>query len=137
MPVDWRREHRVLCVFGCGGDRDRDKRPVMGAVASQTADVTVLTSDNPRHEDPEAIIAAVLQGVTPGSEVVVRPERADAIELALARAEPGDVVVVAGKGHEQVIEIGTQRIPFEDAGVVRAAAARLGAPRGPSAGATR
>ncbi len=130
-------EHRVLCVFGCGGDRDREKRPAMGAVASRAADIAVLTSDNPRHEDPEAIIAEVLEGVAPGAEVVVRPERAEAIELALDRAQAGDVVVVAGKGHEQVIEIGAQRIPFDDAAVVRATVARHGAPRGPGAEATR
>jgi UDP-N-acetylmuramoyl-L-alanyl-D-glutamate--2,6-diaminopimelate ligase len=130
-------EHRVVCVFGCGGGRDRDKRPAMGAVASRASDVAVLTSDNPRYEDPGAIIAAVLQGVVPDSEVVVRPERAEAIGLALDLAEAGDVVVVAGKGHEQVIEIGDERIPFDDAAVVRAAAAHRGSPRGPSAGATR
>jgi UDP-N-acetylmuramoyl-L-alanyl-D-glutamate--2,6-diaminopimelate ligase len=116
--------HRVLCVFGCGGDRDHEKRPAMGAVAGRGADVSVLTSDNPRNEDPDAIIAAVLTGVSEGSEVTVRPDRADAIELVIGLAAPGDVVVVAGKGHEREIEIGSQRVPFDDRHHAAAAAAR-------------
>jgi UDP-N-acetylmuramoyl-L-alanyl-D-glutamate--2,6-diaminopimelate ligase len=116
--------HRVLCVFGCGGDRDHEKRPAMGAVAGRGADVSVLTSDNPRHEDPDAIIAAVLTGVSAGSEVTVRPDRADAIELVIGLAAPGDVVVVAGKGHEREIEIGSQRLPFDDRHHAATAAAR-------------
>jgi UDP-N-acetylmuramoyl-L-alanyl-D-glutamate--2,6-diaminopimelate ligase len=116
--------HRVLCVFGCGGDRDRDKRPAMGAIAARHADVAVVTSDNPRNEDPGAIIAEVLSGVPSGSDVIVRPERAEAIELVIDLAAPGDVVVVAGKGHEREIEIGARRLPFDDREVSASALAR-------------
>ncbi|MGH9018244.1 MAG: UDP-N-acetylmuramoyl-L-alanyl-D-glutamate--2,6-diaminopimelate ligase, partial [Acidimicrobiales bacterium] len=105
---------RVVCVFGCGGDRDQAKRPVMGGVASGAADVTVVTSDNPRHEDPAAIIDAVMAGAVDGARVLVEPDRARAIALALSQAGPGDVVLVAGKGHETVIEVGDRRLPFDD-----------------------
>jgi len=126
--------HRVLCVFGCGGDRDRDKRPVMGAVATRGADVAVVTSDNPRHEDPDAIIADVVGGVAPGSEIIVRPDRAEAIELVVDMAVPGDVVVVAGKGHETEIEIGDERLPFDDRRVAAAAVARRSGKAGAGSG---
>jgi len=116
--------HRVLCVFGCGGGRDHEKRPLMGAVAAAGADVAVVTSDNSRHEDPDAIIAEVLTGVPPGSRVMVRRDRAEAIDLVTDLASPGDVVVVAGKGHESEIEIGTERLPFDDRQVAAAAASR-------------
>jgi UDP-N-acetylmuramoyl-L-alanyl-D-glutamate--2,6-diaminopimelate ligase len=128
-------EHRVLCVFGCGGGRDHDKRPAMGATAADRADVVVVTSDNPRDEDPDAIIDEIMTGVPAGSETIVRRERADAIELAIDLARPGDVVVVAGKGHERAIEVGSTRIPFDDAQVAAAAVTRL-APAGPGAGNT-
>jgi UDP-N-acetylmuramoyl-L-alanyl-D-glutamate--2,6-diaminopimelate ligase len=108
------RGARVVCVFGCGGGRDRGKRPEMGAVAAARADVVVVTSDNPRDEDPEAIVADVLAGVPDPSAVLVRLDRGEAIDLAFDTACPGDVVVVAGKGHEHVIERGTQRIAFDD-----------------------
>ncbi|HXQ91034.1 MAG TPA: UDP-N-acetylmuramoyl-L-alanyl-D-glutamate--2,6-diaminopimelate ligase [Acidimicrobiales bacterium] len=116
--------HRVLCVFGCGGDRDRAKRPAMGAIAASSADVAVLTSDNPRGEDPDAIIDEVLAGVPAGSDVIVRRDRGEAIALAVDMADAGDVVVVAGKGHERDIEIGTTSTPFDDRLVVAAAVAR-------------
>jgi UDP-N-acetylmuramoyl-L-alanyl-D-glutamate--2,6-diaminopimelate ligase len=122
---------RVLCVFGCGGDRDRAKRPLMGAVAAGAADVTVITSDNPRHEDPDAIIAEVVAGVVAGGGVVdgvaviVEADRARAIARAVDQARPGDVVLVAGKGHESVIEIGDRRLPFDDRAVAAAAVQRL------------
>ncbi|HTZ08046.1 MAG TPA: UDP-N-acetylmuramoyl-L-alanyl-D-glutamate--2,6-diaminopimelate ligase [Acidimicrobiales bacterium] len=125
--------HRVVCVFGCGGERDHDKRPVMGAVAAAGADVVVVTSDNPRGEDPRAIADDVLAGARPpgGGEVVVELDRGRAIALAVARAAPGDVVVVAGKGHEQVIERGDERVPFDDRdAVVAAARARAGSAPG-------
>jgi len=122
--------HRVLCVFGCGGERDREKRPAMGAIAARRADVAVLTSDNARSEDPDAIIEEVRTGVPVGSELIVRRERAEAIALAVGLAEAGDVVVVAGKGHEREIEIGTKRLPFDDRLVVAAAVAgRMGSGR--------
>jgi len=126
--------HRVLCVFGCGGDRDHEKRPVMGAIAAEGADVAVLTSDNSRTEDPDAIIADVLRGVADPSGVVVRPDRRGAIELAVELAAPGDVVVVAGKGHETVIEINGRRLPFDDRMEARAAAIGRFGPAGASTG---
>jgi UDP-N-acetylmuramoyl-L-alanyl-D-glutamate--2,6-diaminopimelate ligase len=115
---------RVICVFGAGGDRDREKRPMMGEVASRLADVVIVTSDNPRSEDPQAIIEAILQGA-PNAEV--EPDRRAAIERAVERAEPGDAVVVAGKGHEQGQEVAGETIPFDDKTVVREALRRLGA----------
>jgi len=117
--------HRVLCVFGCGGDRDRAKRPVMGEIASAGADVTVITSDNPRHEDPVAIIDDVVGGVVHGAEVVVEPDRRRAIARAVEEARPGDVVLVAGKGHESVIEVGDRRLPFDDRQVAAEAVRRV------------
>jgi UDP-N-acetylmuramoyl-L-alanyl-D-glutamate--2,6-diaminopimelate ligase len=113
---------RVLVVFGCGGDRDADKRPRMGAVAAERADVVVLTSDNPRSEDPAAIIAAVLDGIAPPhrSRTVVEPERRAAIATAFAEARPGDVVVIAGKGHETTQDLGPAgTVPFDDRAVAR------------------
>jgi UDP-N-acetylmuramoyl-L-alanyl-D-glutamate--2,6-diaminopimelate ligase len=112
---------RLICVFGCGGDRDRDKRPKMGEIAARLADTCVVTSDNPRSEDPEAIIAQILGGI-PGyangggrQDIAVEPDRRAAIALALAGAEPGDTVVIAGKGHEQGQEFENGRkIPFDD-----------------------
>ncbi|HXQ43526.1 MAG TPA: UDP-N-acetylmuramoyl-L-alanyl-D-glutamate--2,6-diaminopimelate ligase [Acidimicrobiales bacterium] len=123
--------HRVVCVFGCGGDRDHAKRPLMGRVASDRADVTVITSDNPRHEDPAAIIDDVRAGVVDDALVVVEPDRAAAIGRAVELAEPGDVVLVAGKGHESVIEIDGRRTPFDDRQVASAAVRRLGLTGGP------
>jgi UDP-N-acetylmuramoyl-L-alanyl-D-glutamate--2,6-diaminopimelate ligase len=105
---------RVLCVFGCGGDRDAGKRPLMGAAATTRADEVVLTSDNPRSEDPLAIIDAIRAGAVPGATVVVEPDRAAAIRLAVDRARPGDVVLVAGKGHETTQTAGDTTLPFDD-----------------------
>src|SRR3954447_11419272 len=111
---------RLIVVFGAGGDRDRAKRPLMGTVACDQADVVIVTSDNPRNEDPEAIIAEILQGCGGGVDVEV--DRRTAIEQAIAIAEPGDVVVVAGKGHEQGQEFEAGRkIPFDDVTVAREA----------------
>ena len=115
------RDGRVLCVFGCGGDRDLGKRPEMGAVATRGADTVVLTSDNPRSEDPAAIIEAVRSGMDGPADVVVEPDRAAAIRVAVDRARPGDVVLVAGKGHETVQVVGSRTLPFDDR--VEAAAA--------------
>ena len=110
---------RVICVFGAGGDRDRGKRPLMGAVAVQRSDLAIVTSDNPRSEDPLAIIQDVLQGAGTGAEI--DPDRRSAIRRALALAGPGDVVVIAGKGHEQGQEIAGVVAPFDDRAVVREA----------------
>jgi UDP-N-acetylmuramoyl-L-alanyl-D-glutamate--2,6-diaminopimelate ligase len=116
-------EGRLICVFGCGGDRDRGKRPLMGEIATRLADETIVTSDNPRSEDPQAIIDEIVKGVT--GPVEVEPDRAAAIGQALARAEEGDVVVIAGKGHEQGQEFADRTIPFDDRDVSREALRRL------------
>ena len=110
---------RVLVVFGAGGDRDRGKRPLMGRVAADLADVVLVTSDNPRSEEPLAIIQDILQGT--GMDVEIDPDRRSAIERAVSLAEPGDVVVIAGKGHEQGQEIGAEKLPFDDREVAREA----------------
>ncbi|MGH8989534.1 MAG: UDP-N-acetylmuramoyl-L-alanyl-D-glutamate--2,6-diaminopimelate ligase [Acidimicrobiales bacterium] len=111
------RAGRSIVVFGCGGDRDASKRQAMGAVAARSADVVVVTSDNPRHEDPAAIIEEVLRGAAGADPQVrprVEPERRRAIEEAITLARAGDVVLVAGKGHETVQEVGDRRLPFDD-----------------------
>ena len=106
------RRGRVVCVFGCGGDRDPGKRPLMGEVVSQLADRVVITSDNPRSEDPMKIIEAIAAGARPDADRVV--DRAQAIELAICEAAADDVVVLAGKGHEPYQEVLGQRVPFSD-----------------------
>ena len=109
---------RVLSVFGCGGNRDRAKRPLMGAAAAHLSDLAFVTSDNPRDEDPLAIIEEVLAGIPGGRanpRLVVEPDRGTAIRLALDAAGPGDIVVIAGKGHETYQEIAGRRLPFDDA----------------------
>ena len=116
---------RVICVFGCGGDRDRGKRPLMGRIASELADVAIVTSDNPRSEDPQAIIDEILAGVT--TDVEVEPDRAAAIERAISVADDGDVVLIAGKGHEQGQEFADRTISFDDREVARDVLRRLGA----------
>ena len=106
---------RVICLFGCGGDRDRTKRPQMGAIAGSLADVAVVTSDNPRTEEPEAIIRDILPGLEgTAAEVVVEPDRRAAIRRALSLAKPGDTVVLAGKGHETYQEVGTQVLHLDE-----------------------
>ncbi|MDQ6725401.1 MAG: UDP-N-acetylmuramoyl-L-alanyl-D-glutamate--2,6-diaminopimelate ligase [Actinomycetota bacterium] len=115
---------RVLVVFGCGGDRDRSKRPLMGEVATRLADLAVLTSDNPRSEDPLAIIEEARAGVQRPEVLVVEPDRRAAIALALAAAQTDDVVIIAGKGHESTQVVGTEVLPFDDRSV---AAELLGA----------
>ena len=120
---------RVVCVFGCGGDRDRGKRPLMGVAAARGADVVIVTSDNPRSEDPEAIIAEILEGVqaqrAAGADAVF-VGRADAIAAACALARPGDVVAICGKGHETGQEFADATIPFDDRIVARAALQEAG-----------
>ncbi|MER5649096.1 UDP-N-acetylmuramoyl-L-alanyl-D-glutamate--2,6-diaminopimelate ligase [Streptosporangium sp. NPDC002524] len=122
-------EGRLVIVLGCGGDRDRGKRPMMGEAAARLADVAILTSDNPRSEDPLRILAEMMDGVLGVSQdgrahVIIEPDRAAAIDLAIGRAGLGDVVVVAGKGHEQGQYIGDQVLPFDDRQVVADAIAR-------------
>ena len=116
---------RVICVFGCGGERDRAKRPVMGRLAAALAESVIVTSDNPRGEDPLAIIQEVVSGAA--DAVAVEPDRAAAIARALEEASPGDVVVIAGKGHEQGQEVEGRLLPFDDRDVARDALRRLGA----------
>ncbi|MEL7361372.1 MAG: UDP-N-acetylmuramoyl-L-alanyl-D-glutamate--2,6-diaminopimelate ligase [Bacteroidota bacterium] len=119
LDEDRQDEARLTVVFGCGGDRDRTKRPAMGAIAERLADRVVLTSDNPRTEDPQAILTDILGGLTrPGAATVIA-DRAEALQTALADARPGDVVVVAGKGHEPYQIIGTEKRHFDDREQVR------------------
>lgn len=115
---------RLVTVFGCGGDRDRTKRPLMGQVAARLSDVVIVTSDNPRSEDPERIIDEIEAGVGSRPDWFRRADRHDAIALAIGEARPDDVIVVAGKGHEQYQVIGTRVLPFDDAAVVREALRR-------------
>ncbi len=105
---------RVITVFGCGGDRDRTKRPKMAKAASERSDVTVVTSDNPRTEDPQSILNEVLTGIVPGRESIDIIDRREAIFHAVKIAQPGDVVVIAGKGHENYQIIGRTKVPMDD-----------------------
>jgi UDP-N-acetylmuramoyl-L-alanyl-D-glutamate--2,6-diaminopimelate ligase len=122
-------EGRLLVVFGAGGDRDREKRPLMGAVAAELADLAVVTSDNPRSENPDTIIEQVVAGAADQSVLVIEPDRASAIGHALANANAGDVVVIAGKGHEQGQEIGGRILPFDDVDCAKASLGRIMASR--------
>jgi UDP-N-acetylmuramoyl-L-alanyl-D-glutamate--2,6-diaminopimelate ligase len=120
-PLVAARGGQLWCVFGCGGDRDTSKRPLMGAVAASNADRVVVTSDNPRSEVPQAIISQILLGLTGVKGVITEPNRFDAITRTLHEAAANDVVLVAGKGHEDYQEIAGKRLPFSDMAVVRAA----------------
>jgi len=120
---------KLISVFGAGGDRDRDKRPKMGRAGAELSDLTVITSDNPRSEDPEAIVAEVAGGAQGAAELEIIVDRREAIALALGRAAPGDTVVIAGKGHEQGQEFeGGRKIPFDDREVAREELWKLGSP---------
>jgi UDP-N-acetylmuramoyl-L-alanyl-D-glutamate--2,6-diaminopimelate ligase len=120
---------RLISVFGAGGDRDRDKRPKMGRAGAELSDLVVITSDNPRSEDPDSIVAEVAAGASTAQELEVEPDRRAAIALALSRAAPGDTVVIAGKGHEQGQEFaGGRKIPFDDREVAREELRKLGSP---------
>ena len=136
-----RPQGRILLVFGCGGDRDRGKRPIMGGIAAKLADVAIVTSDNPRSEEPRTIIDAILTGMEPGDEmrpcepplegcpyglpmegrarVLIEPDRREAIHAALSQAQPGDIVLIAGKGHEDYQIVGDRTLPFDDRQVAR------------------
>jgi UDP-N-acetylmuramoyl-L-alanyl-D-glutamate--2,6-diaminopimelate ligase len=122
-------ERRMITVFGCGGDRDRTKRPLMGAVAARLSDVIVITSDNPRSEDPSRIIEEIKRGVPPASDrddtaVVTIVDRTEAIEFAIRRAQPGDLILLVGKGHEKSQTIGGRELPFDEAEIARRALER-------------
>lgn len=108
-------------MFGAGGDRDATKRPEMGEVAARLADRVFLTSDNPRGEDPLAIIDAVRSGMPSSTDCTVEPDRTTAIALAIGEAGPGDVVLIAGKGHEVTQIVGDSAVPFDDREVARTA----------------
>jgi UDP-N-acetylmuramoyl-L-alanyl-D-glutamate--2,6-diaminopimelate ligase len=122
---------RLITVFGCGGDRDRSKRPLMGAVAGRLSDFVVLTSDNPRSENPDRIIEEIKLGLAPAPEpggpkrqttpYIANPDRRQAIEQAIRSAKPGDLVIIAGKGHEKYPVIGDRTLAFDDVEAARAA----------------
>ncbi len=112
---------QLICVFGCGGDRDRRKRPLMGSIAARLADVTYVTSDNPRTEDPQQILQDIVAGMPAKPTALVLGDRRDAIRQAIFNAAPGDVVVIAGKGHEDYQILGRQKIHFDDRQEARAA----------------
>ncbi len=105
---------KMICVFGCGGDRDRTKRPLMGKIVAQIADLAVVTSDNPRTEDPQRILQDILAGIPESAEPTVICDRATAIHAAIRDAQPGDGVLIAGKGHEDYQILGTEKIHFDD-----------------------
>ena len=113
-PLADERQGQLWCVFGCGGDRDPGKRPLMGAIAQKNADHVVITSDNPRSESAEAIIGQILKGLHGTTAVSIEPDRAVAIASALGRAEANDVVLLAGKGHEDYQETAGMKRPFSD-----------------------
>ena len=121
-------QRRVITVFGCGGDRDRTKRPLMGAVAARLSDIVVITSDNPRTEDPSRIIEEIKRGIPPASDrsaaTFAIVDRREAIQFAIRKAEPGDLVLLAGKGHEKSQTIGSQELPFDEAAIAREALER-------------
>ncbi len=123
-------EAKVITVFGCGGDRDREKRPLMGKAGAELSDVAIITSDNPRSEEPAAIIDEILAGIADADgRVEVEPDRRAAIGQALAQAAAGDVVLIAGKGHEQGQEFeGGRKVPFDDREVAREELRRLASP---------
>jgi UDP-N-acetylmuramoyl-L-alanyl-D-glutamate--2,6-diaminopimelate ligase len=117
----------VITLFGCGGDRDRTKRPKMGQAAGEGSDFVVATSDNPRSEDPLAILAEIEPSLrATGVKYVIEPDRTEAIKTALAKAAPGDVVLIAGKGHEKEQILADRTIPFDDAEVALRSLGELG-----------
>ncbi|MEK9544032.1 MAG: cyanophycin synthetase, partial [Luminiphilus sp.] len=113
-------EGELICVFGCGGDRDRTKRPQMAAIAARLADQVLVTSDNPRTEDPEQILKDVVAGIPEGTSLRVDVDRAQAIAEAIAKAQSQDLVLIAGKGHEDYQEVAGQRLAFSDRQVIEA-----------------
>jgi UDP-N-acetylmuramyl-tripeptide synthetase len=115
---------RIIAVFGCGGDRDRTKRPLMGKIAQEHSDVVIITSDNPRFEDPQRIIDDIVESIDQTKPHVIEFDRRKAIETALAEAKEGDVVVIAGKGHETYQDIQGKKEAFDDRQVVMAVLSR-------------
>ncbi len=123
QPLARARGGRLVCVFGCGGNRDASKRPLMGAIAEREADVVVLTSDNPRLEEPQAILAQIAAGLQRPGSALVLSDRGEAIARSVAEARPGDVLLLAGKGHEDYQDIGGSKRPFSDLAAAQAALA--------------
>ena len=123
-PMARARSGQLWCVFGCGGDRDAGKRPVMAAIAERNADKVVVTSDNPRSEAPEAIVAQIVAGLSASSRAQVQTDRASAIAHAVLQAGVHDVVVIAGKGHEDYQDIAGVKHPFSDIAQAQAALAQ-------------
>lgn len=115
---DVNRGNKIICIFGCGGERDVSKRPLMGRISSEFSDVTIVTSDNPRSEDPEKVIDDIMSGVVGGKKVLRESDREQAIHLGLSMAQRGDLVLIAGKGHEEYQIIGNRKIRFSDRDVV-------------------
>jgi UDP-N-acetylmuramyl tripeptide synthase len=113
-PIAQQRNGKLWCIFGCGGDRDASKRPLMGAIAGKGADKVVVTSDNPRSEKPEAIITHILLGLPQGNDVSVQLDRAAAIAQTVAQASANDIILLAGKGHETTQEIAGHKTEFSD-----------------------
>lgn len=109
---------KLWCVFGCGGNRDAGKRPMMGSIAEQYADKIIITDDNPRHEDPHSIVTAIVEGIANKQKVVIQHDRRQAIEYAIQQATSEDTILIAGKGHEPYQQIGDEKMPFDDATVV-------------------
>ena len=124
-PLATARGGRLWCVFGCGGNRDATKRPLMGEIAARVADEVIVTSDNPRNEDAQQILAQIVVGIQgQRKHVVANPDRREAIAAAVARAKAGDVILIAGKGHEDYQEIAGVKHPFSDVAEAEAALAR-------------
>ena len=114
---------RLITVFGCGGDRDQGKRPKMGAIVEALSDIAIVTSDNPRQEDPDLIIRNILSGFTSSAHAIVLPNRQEAIHAAIAMAKPSDIILIAGKGHETYQVLSNQTINFDDRLVAQQACA--------------
>jgi UDP-N-acetylmuramoyl-L-alanyl-D-glutamate--2,6-diaminopimelate ligase len=107
-------QNELVCVFGCGGDRDRTKRPLMGEIAARLADRVYVTSDNPRTEDPQGILQDILAGIPATAKPLVEVDRRLSIQMAIANAQPGDTIAIAGKGHEDYQILGKEKIHFDD-----------------------
>jgi UDP-N-acetylmuramoyl-L-alanyl-D-glutamate--2,6-diaminopimelate ligase len=134
-PVAHDRAGRLICVFGCGGDRDPGKRPEMGRIASELSDRVIVTSDNPRSEEPKKIVEQILTGITKRNGTQALVDRASAIAAAIADAQAADVILLAGKGHESTQEIAGVKHPFSDAAQAREALKHWQAARTPVEGA--
>jgi len=118
------KEGRIITVFGCGGDRDRTKRPKMGKIVEERSDMAIVTSDNPRTEDPLAIIEDIKKGLSGDNHIII-PDRREAIYCAIELAQKDDIVLIAGKGHEDYQVLGTKKVHFDDREIARKAIQRF------------